>query len=106
MENIYTAYTRMVNNVNFYFVKRYTVFSEYEGMPKVLNDLGMHTDFYRACYIAKIYDEAIVTQLLDELQIAPETAKVVSMNGVKAITHSLIKNTHQAILKLKLAGIN
>ncbi len=106
MENIYTAYSRVVNDVNFYFVKKYTIFSEFEGAPKVLESFGMHKDFYRACDIAKIYDEAIVNQLLDELHIIPQTAKLVPMNGVRAMTHSLIKNTHQVILKLRLAGIN
>ena len=106
MENIYTAYTRVINDVSFYFVKRYTIFPEYEGVPKVLENLGMHTDFYRACDIARIYDEEIVSKLLDDLHILPETAKVVPMKKISAMTHSLIKNTHQVILKLRLAGIN
>ncbi len=106
MENIYTAYTRTINDVNFYFVKKYTSFPEYEGMPKVLDSLGMHINFYRACDIAKIYDEEIISRLLDELHILPETAKVVPMKKVNSMTHTLIKNTQQVILKLRLAGIN
>ena len=107
MENVYTAYTKVVNNVTFYFVKKYTIFPEYQDVPKVLNTMGMHIDFFRACDIAQIFNEAIINKLLlDELHILPDTAKMIPMNGVKAITHSLIKNTHQAILKLRLAGIN
>jgi hypothetical protein len=106
MKHVYTAYTRMVNKDTFYFVKKYSVFPEYQDFPKVLDSMGMHVDFYRACSIAEIYDEAIVNQLLNELHILPETAKVIPMSGIKSITHSLIKNTHHAILKLRLASIN
>ncbi len=106
METIHTAYTRVVNDVNFYFVKRYTVFSEYDGAPKILEDFGMHRDFYKACSIAKIYDKSVVHQLLNDLHILPETARVVPMNPVKSTTLNLIKNTYHAISKFRLAGIN
>lgn len=106
MENIYLAYTKVINDATFYFVKKYTTFPELEDMPKVLDSMGMHRDFYRACDIAKIYEEAVINKLLDELHILPVTEKVIPMYGVKAITHSLVKNTQHAILKLRLAGIN
>lgn len=106
MESIYTASTKVVNGMNFYFVKKYTVFSEYNGAPKILDSLGMHTNFYSACNIAKVYDELIINKLMNEVHIIPETAKVVHMKAVRAMTHSLIKNTHQVILKLRLAGLN
>lgn len=108
MEIIYTAYTREVNGQILYFVKEYTSFPEYENAPKVLNHYGMHSDFFRACDIAKIYDEAIISNLLNQLPIPPESAKVIPMQNEKAksITHSLLKNTHLALLKLRLAGIN
>lgn len=105
MEYIYTAYTRVVNDVNFYFVKKYSVYPEYEGLPKVLDSIGMHQNFYSACFIAKIYDEVVVGQLLDQLNVLPEP-KEVPVKRVKAITHSLLKNTQQIILKLRLAGVN
>ena len=109
MEIIYTAYTREVNSQIFYFVKKFTFFPEYENAPKVLDSYGMHKDFFRACDIAKIYDEAIINNLLNQLHILPESAKVIPMQNEKSkssITHSLLKNTHQALLKLRLAGIN
>jgi len=106
MEVIYTAYSRVVNNVTVYFVKKYTAFPEYQDAPKVLDEMGMHKDFFRACDIARIYDESVINKLLDDLNILPDTGKVISMNSMKALTHTLIKNTHQAILKLRLAGIN
>ncbi|MEO6838152.1 MAG: hypothetical protein ABI185_07170 [Ginsengibacter sp.] len=106
MESIYKAYTKEINGVLHYFVKKYSIFPEYEGFPEVLDTIGMHNDFYKACDIAKIYDEIIIGKLMKELHIIPESARVIHMHGVKAVTHSLIKNTHQAILKLRLASIN
>ena len=106
MENIYTAYIREVNGVEFYFVKKYNIFPEMKGAPKVLESFGMHTNFYRACDIAKIYDEATITKLLNGFHIRPEDTKIVPAKAVNAFTDSLRKTTHQLILKLRLAGIN
>jgi len=106
MKNVYTAYTKVINTVTFYFVKKYSVFPEYNDFPKVLDSMGMHVNFYRACNIAEVYDEAVVNQLLNELHLLPENTKVIRMSGIKSITHSLLKNTHHAILKLRLAGVN
>jgi hypothetical protein len=106
MENIYKAYTKEINGKTFYFVKKFSVFPEYENSPKVLDAMGMHTDFYKACNIAKIDDDIVVRNLMNELHIIPDSDRVIHMHGVKAMTHSLIKNTQQAILKLRLASLN
>jgi hypothetical protein len=106
MENIYKAYTKEINGKTFYFVKKFSVFPEYENSPKVLDAMGIHTDFYKACNIAKIDDDIVVRNLMNELHIIPDSARVIHMHGVKAMTHSLIKNTQQAILKLRLASLN
>lgn len=106
MENIYKAYTKEINGKTFYFVKKFSIFPEYENFPSVLDAMGMHTNFFKACNIAKIDDEIIINKLISELHIIPESARVIHMQRVKAITHSLIKNTHHAILKLRLASIN
>jgi hypothetical protein len=106
MENIYKAYTKEINGKTFYFVKKFSVFPEYENSPKVLDAMGMHTNFYKACNIAKIDDDIVVRNLMNELHIIPDSARVIHMHGVKAMTHSLIKNTQQAILKLRLASLN
>jgi hypothetical protein len=106
MENIYTAYSRDINGKTFFFVKKYNIFPEYADFPKVLDSMGMHTDFYKACEIAKITDEVIIKRLLNELHILPDSTKVIQMHGVKAMTHTILRNTQQAISKLRLAGIN
>jgi hypothetical protein len=106
MENIYNAYTKEINGKTFYFVKKFSIFPEYPNSPKVLDSMGMHTDFCKACKLAKIDDEMIVNNLMGELHIIPESARVIHLHRVKAMTHSLIKNTQHAILKLRLASIN
>lgn len=106
MKSIYKAYTKEINGKLFYFIKKYTIFPDYEGFPSILDTMGMHTDFYKACSIAKISDESIIVKLMNELHIIPESARVIEIHGMKAKTHSLMKNTHQAILKLRLAAIN
>lgn len=80
MENFYTAYTRVVQNTTFYFVKKYITFPEYKDVPGVLDSYGMHTDFNRACKIAVINDKEIRKQLLANLQVNPNSAKVIHMN--------------------------
>jgi hypothetical protein len=106
METIYTAYSKVVNDVNFYFVKKFTVFPEYENSPEILESFGMHRDFFRACDIAKIHDERVINKLMSDLKLIPESALVVPISGIKSVTHSLIKNTHGVISRFRLAGIN
>lgn len=103
MENNYKAYTKEINGVKFYFIKKYTAFPEYADFPSVLDTMGMHPDFYKACDLAKVFDETVIARLMNELHIIPESARIIHMHSVKSMTHSLLKNTQHAILKLKLA---
>lgn len=106
MEKIYKTYTKQINGKTFYFVKKFSVFTEYENSPKILDSMGMHTDFYKACNLAKIYDELTVNKLMRELHIIPDSARIIHLPKIKAMTHSLLKNTHHAIIKLRWASIN
>jgi hypothetical protein len=106
MENIYNAYTKEINGKTFYFVKKFSTFPEYPNFPNVLESMGMHTDFHKACKLAKVDDEIAIHNLMSELHIIPDSARVIHLHRVKAMTHSLIKNTQHAILKLRLASIN
>ncbi len=83
MENFYTAYTRVVQNTTFYFVKKYLTFPEYKEVPGVLESYGMHTDFNRACQIALINDKEIRENLFADLQNNPSSGKVIHMNMTK-----------------------
>ena len=86
MENFYTAYTRIVQNTTFYFVKKYVTFPEYKDTPGVLESYGMHTDFNRACQIAQINDKEIRNNLLANIENNPNSAKVIHMNITKGVS--------------------
>ena len=106
MEKIYKTYTKQINSKTYYFVKKISVFPEYENCPEVLDSMGMHTDFYKACNLAKIYDEPTLKKLMNELHIIPESTRIIHMQKAKSMTLSFLKNTHQAISKLKWVSIN
>jgi len=86
MENFYTAYTRVVQDTTLYFVKKYVRFPEYNDVPGILESYGMHSDFNRACQIAKINDPEIVHNLFADLQNNPNSAKVIHMDVTKGIS--------------------
>ena len=104
METNYTAYTRQINQETFYFVKKFVSFPEVGTEARVLDSYGMHRDFRRACAIASIYDEAIVHNLLAQLQIAPKEGRVVPIHHKAGFANNLLRNTQQAILRFRLAG--
>lgn len=83
MENFYTAYTKTIDGTAFHFVKHFQTFPEYKNVPPLLQNYGMHTDFYKACKIAMITDKTIQQQLFDA--VAPE---VISMNRGKATIYT------------------
>lgn len=83
MENFYTAYTKTINGVTFYFVKQYETFPEYKNVPPSLKNYGMHTNFHKACKIAMIKDRTIQKQLLDTVKNTTNSAKLIRMNDSK-----------------------
>lgn len=87
MNTFYTAYTRAVHGTNFYFVKKFSAFPELKGVPDILETLGMHTDFKRACRLAELKDPAIMHKLLKDIE-AERTinAKVIHMNSQTVLT--------------------
>ena len=88
MENFYTAYRKTIDGVTFYFVKKYQTFPEYKGVPSILENYGMHTDFKKACKIAMINSREIQQQLLDSIENKSAQTKVVQINRVKAESRS------------------
>ena len=80
MENFYTAYTKIIENKTYYFVKKYLVFPELKDVAPVLESYGMHTDFNKACSIASIHDPKIKEQLLIEAEGSAPQAKVIDLN--------------------------
>lgn len=106
MDNIYKAYTKELNGKTFYFVKKFSTFPEIENCPPVLDYMGMHTNFYKACNIAHVYDELAINKLMNELHIIPESARIIHMTKVKSVTHSFLRNTQHAFLKFRWASVN
>lgn len=82
METNFTCYTKKVQGEVFYFVKKFIVFPEYNNVPPVLEALGMHTDFNKACAIAQLTDAAIKKQLLEEVETGLKQAKVIDLTEV------------------------
>ena len=86
MEIFYTAYTRPVQSVNYFFVKRFNSFPELQGVPDILDSYGMHTNFKSACRIAGLEDTVIMKKLLEEINTATTlNAKVIHMDPPHAI---------------------
>ncbi len=108
MENIYTAYTKKVNNETLYFVKRFTTFTDIKGAPQILSDYGMHSKFSKACAIAQIFDEKVIELLSKQvyLTLVTDPAKVIEFNSSKQVTPSFLRNTQHFLSKLHLAGLN
>lgn len=83
MENFYTAYTKVVQNTTFYFVKKYITFPEYRDVPGVLESYGMHKDFNKACEIASVNDQQLRKNLFADLQDNESSAKIIYMDMAK-----------------------
>lgn len=66
MEHYYTAYTKTINNIPYYFVKKYSRYTELQNTPAILESYGMHVDFNSACDIAAIHDVELKQQLFKE----------------------------------------
>lgn len=80
MEIFYTAYTKLIENKTYYFVKKFLIFPEFQDVASVLESYGMHADFNKACSIASIYDPKIREQLLMEAEGTVQQAKVIDLN--------------------------
>ncbi len=86
MNTFYTGYTRQVQGTKFYFVKKFLTFPEVHGMPDLLENFGMHTNFKTACTIAKIADPLIQEKLLETITNAEvEQGKVIHINSLSAV---------------------
>ncbi len=80
MENFCTAYTKVIENKTYYFVKKYLTFPEFKDVSPVLESYGMHADFNKACNIAGIQDTLLREQLLHEAEGTIQHAKVIDLN--------------------------
>ena len=81
MQNVYTAYTKVIDGTTYFFVKEFLVFPELKNVPPVLEKYGMHTDFDKACVIASLHDTQIKKQLLAEMESHSPLAKVIEIDN-------------------------
>ena len=81
IKNIYTAYTKNVMGINYYFIKKFITFPELKDVPDVLENYGMHTNFEQACNIAKVDDKDVRLQLLKDVQENADSGKVIQMTA-------------------------
>ena len=105
MENVYTAYIKEVNNQQLYFVKKFSSFPELENVEPVLDSMGMHKNFYRACDMAHIYDNQVIKNLYNQLHVVPESETAAVPAKSKSFFGSLMKSTHHALVRLRIADL-
>jgi hypothetical protein len=79
METFYTAYTKQIDSVTYYFVKKFSSFPDLKNVPPIMESYGMHIDFNKACTIAGVKDQAIKEQLLREAVTTLQQAKVIEL---------------------------
>jgi len=105
MEHYYTSYTKKINNITYYFVKKYTRFPELKDAPSILESYGMHTDFNTACRIASIEDNTIKQKLFKEA--CPGVFYSQNVSATPELSKSLrIENiNNKPTLVTKLTGI-
>jgi len=80
MQNVYTAYTKVIDGTAYFFIKEFLVFPELKNVSPVLEKYGMHTDFDKACDIASLHDNLIKKQLLAEIENHSPLAKVIEID--------------------------
>lgn len=91
MENFYNAYTKIVDEKTYYFVKRYLAFPEFEHVSPVMEGYGMHADFVKACQIAGVKDPAIQHHIFQQLNANIPLAKVIDLKPVHFESRSATK---------------
>lgn len=110
MKNEYLAYTREVNDSPHYFVKKFICLPEYSNVPLILDSMGMHTDFIKACDIAGVEEMEVINDLMKQLNLTKVSGKVVPVHLLErkesnSMLHSLYRNTQHLLAKLRLAHI-
>ncbi|MEP6712950.1 MAG: hypothetical protein ABJA37_11060 [Ferruginibacter sp.] len=118
MEIFYKAYSKIVQDKKYYFVKKIAHFPEYKQLDDLLWGYGMHTNFNTACDIAEINSEKVRLRLYAETQEVPTekvaiTAKLINIytpvkhqkNFLQFLLQSLTHIQHKFIgLHSKTAG--
>lgn len=109
MKSFYQAYTREINRQTHYIVKKYNCFPEYENFPPILDAMGMHRDFLKACELANVEDDYSVQHLMEELNLTKVSGKVIPIQNVPrekvSKTSSIFNLPQQWLSRLRWAHI-
>lgn len=79
-KSIYTAYTRLINGQTYYFVKKYDTFEGVRNIPPVLDSMGMHRNFLKACEFANVEKEEDIMNLMDQLDLTYYDGKIIPVS--------------------------
>lgn len=82
-KSIYRAYTRVINRKTHYFVKKYDTFTGLDNIPPILDSMGMHIDFIRACELASVENESVMHDLMEELNLTKVSGKVIPIQSLQ-----------------------
>ncbi len=109
MKKIYKAYTREINGKAVYFIKKLTIYPEFKNLPPVLECMGMHEDFAKACDLAQVYDDWVIQDLMEELQLTRVSGKVIPIQHLQREKQSkgsnIFRLPQQWLAKLKWAHL-
>ena len=104
MENFYTAYTKVIENKTYYFVKKFMAFPEFQGVEPVLESYAMHTDFNKACTIAGILDQQVKARLLKEANETLYWLELLNQGGyIGKASFESIRSDSDEVVKLLVA---
>lgn len=99
MKYIYTAYIKLINDKEFFFVKKIVHFPEMPNTTPVLENYGMHTDFNKACNIAGIYDIDLKNDIYKQIDST-------FIYGQKNVTPVLSKKLSVSIINNKTSLVS
>lgn len=91
----------MIQDKNYYFVKKILALKEFKGLAEVVVGYGMHTDFEKACDIAGISDIDSRKKLLAGLE--PVNRPVIAKTN---LSHDISETVNQWLAECGTAILN
>jgi hypothetical protein len=80
MKQVYSAYLKQVNDVTYFFVKKYQSFPDIPGIPDIQQGFGMHENFEKACAIAGLTDATCMQELYQACLASLPQAKIIELS--------------------------
>lgn len=80
MKQVYCAYLKQVNDITYFFVKKYQTFPDIPGVPDIQQGFGMHEEFHKACAIAGLTDPSRIQELYQQCLATLPQAKIIELS--------------------------